>query len=149
MLSLGLPRWLSDKESACQPSRRHKFNPQVGKIPWRRRWRPTPILLPGESMGRGAWWATVHGVTELDTTERLSSRSSRLLNPGSFQLWSQHTSAWAAYKQQEFPPHCSGGCKSEIRSVRTVCLSYLWTVFSPREHPLMALLWISHYVGDF
>ena len=23
------------------------------------------------SMGRGAWWATVHGLTELDTTELL------------------------------------------------------------------------------
>ena len=23
------------------------------------------------SMDRGVWWATVHGVTELDTTERL------------------------------------------------------------------------------
>ena len=25
------------------------------------------------SMHRGAWWATVHGVTELDTTEQLST----------------------------------------------------------------------------
>ena len=24
-------------------------------------------------MNRGAWWATIHGVTELDTTERLST----------------------------------------------------------------------------
>ena len=24
---------------------------------------PTPVLLPGESMDGGAWWAAVHGVT--------------------------------------------------------------------------------------
>ena len=33
-------------------------------IPWRRAWQPTPVLLPGEFMDRGAWRATVHGVTE-------------------------------------------------------------------------------------
>ena len=30
--SLGLPWWLSDKESACQ-CRRHRFDPWSGKIP--------------------------------------------------------------------------------------------------------------------
>ena len=23
---------------------------------WRRKWQPTPVFLPGESQGRGAWW---------------------------------------------------------------------------------------------
>ena len=27
------------------------------------------MFLPGESQGRGAWWAAVYGVTESDTTE--------------------------------------------------------------------------------
>ena len=32
-------------------------------------------------MGRGAWWATIHGVTGLDTTEQLSTHiTSQLLN---------------------------------------------------------------------
>ena len=26
-----------------------KFNPWVGKIPWRRVWKPTPVFLLGES----------------------------------------------------------------------------------------------------
>ena len=26
-----------------------KFNPWVWKVPWRREWQPTPVLLPGES----------------------------------------------------------------------------------------------------
>ena len=29
--------------------RRHGFNPWVGKIPWRRKWQPTPVFLPEES----------------------------------------------------------------------------------------------------
>ena len=28
------------------------FDPWVGKIPWRRKWQPTPVLLPGKSHGR-------------------------------------------------------------------------------------------------
>ena len=49
-----LPRWLSGKESACQCRRykRCQFDPWVGKIPWRRKWQPTPVFLPGESHGQ-------------------------------------------------------------------------------------------------
>ena len=39
------------KESACQ-CRRHRFDPWVRKIPWRRKWRPTPVFLPGKSHGQ-------------------------------------------------------------------------------------------------
>ena len=42
---------LSGKESACQ-CRRHEFSPWVGKIPWRKKWLPTPVFLPGESHGQ-------------------------------------------------------------------------------------------------
>ena len=43
------------------------FDPWVEKIPWKRAWQPTPVFLPGESMDRGAWRATVHGVTQSQT----------------------------------------------------------------------------------
>ena len=46
-----LPWWLSGKEPTCQ-CRRHGFDPWVGKIPWRRKWQPTPVFLPGESHGQ-------------------------------------------------------------------------------------------------
>ena len=36
---------------------------------WRRKRQPTPVFLPGESQGRGAWWAAVYGVAESDATE--------------------------------------------------------------------------------
>ena len=37
------------------------------KIPWRREWLPTPVFLPGNSMDKGAWQATVHGVAKSRT----------------------------------------------------------------------------------
>ena len=33
----------------------------------RRQWHPTPVLLPGKSHGRRAWWAVVHGVAKSRT----------------------------------------------------------------------------------
>ena len=45
----GLPRGYSGKESSCQYGR-CKFNPWVRKIPWSRKWQPTPVFLPGESL---------------------------------------------------------------------------------------------------
>ena len=48
---LGLPRWLSGKESICQ-CRRPDFDPWVKKIPWRREWQPTPVSLFGKSRGQ-------------------------------------------------------------------------------------------------
>ena len=49
-----LPRLCTDKEFTCQCRRlrRHGFNPWVGKIPWSRKWQPTPIFLPGKFHGQ-------------------------------------------------------------------------------------------------
>ena len=44
-----------------------EFHPWVGKNPWRRAWQPTPVSLPEHPMDRGAWWATVHGVSQSQT----------------------------------------------------------------------------------
>ena len=50
----GFPGGACDKESACQCRRckRRGFDPWVGKIPWRRKWLPTPVFLPGELHGQ-------------------------------------------------------------------------------------------------
>ena len=29
-----------------------RFDPWVGKSPWRRKWQPTPVFLPGKSHGQ-------------------------------------------------------------------------------------------------
>ena len=47
---LGFPGGTSDKEPACQ-CRRHVFDPCVRRIPWRRKWLPASVFLPGESQG--------------------------------------------------------------------------------------------------
>ena len=41
---------LSGEESTCQCrwSSRWRFDPWVGKIPWRRKWEPNPVFLPGK-----------------------------------------------------------------------------------------------------
>ena len=57
----GLLWCLSGKESTCQ-CKRLRFDPWVRKIPWRRKWQPTPVFLPRKS--HGAWQATVHGVAK-------------------------------------------------------------------------------------
>ena len=77
---LGLRRWLSGKESACQWRRwkRCRFDPWVGKIPWRRKGQPTPVFLPGESpwerhlAGYSPW-----GRKEPDTPEWLSTQTQK------------------------------------------------------------------------
>ena len=40
-------------------------------------WQPTPVLLPGESQGWGAWWAAVYGVAQSQTRLKWLSSSSR------------------------------------------------------------------------
>ena len=60
-LIVGFPGGASGKEPAwqCRRHKRQRFNPWVGKIPWRRKRQPTPVFLPGKSHGQRNWWATV------------------------------------------------------------------------------------------
>ena len=45
----GFPGGSDHKESPAMQKTR--FNPWVGRIPWRREWLPTPVSLPGEFHG--------------------------------------------------------------------------------------------------
>jgi len=69
--SIGLPGWLRGW-SICLQCGRPGFDPWVGKIPWRRKWQPTPIFLLGKSHG----WRCLAGYSpqgrkESDMTEQL------------------------------------------------------------------------------
>ena len=48
---IGTPRWLSSKEHAYQ-CRRHRLDHWVRKSPWRGKWHPTFVFLPGKSHGQ-------------------------------------------------------------------------------------------------
>ena len=51
---LDSPGGASGKQPACRCRRpkRHRFDPWIGKIPWRSVWQPSPAFLPGDSHGQ-------------------------------------------------------------------------------------------------
>ena len=74
----GLPRRLSGKESTyhCRRHRSCEFYPWVRKIPWKRKWQPSPVFLPGESHGqRSLVSCSPWGPKELATTEHACHNS--------------------------------------------------------------------------
>ena len=70
--TVGLP-WWHRGQSVCLQCGRPGFYPRVEKIPWRRKWQPTPGKLHvwnyclENSMDGGAWKATVHGIAKSRT----------------------------------------------------------------------------------
>ena len=53
--------------------RRPRFDPWVRKIPWRRKWLPTPVFLLGEFHGqRSLVGYSLWSHKESDTTEQLT-----------------------------------------------------------------------------
>ena len=60
----------SDGKVSCLQCGRPGFDPWVRKILWRRKWQPTPVLLPGKSHGqRSIVGYSPWGHKELDMTE--------------------------------------------------------------------------------
>ena len=62
----------SDGEASCLQCGRPRFDPWVGKILWKQKWQPTPVLLPGKSHGwRSLVGYSPWGCRQSDTTEQL------------------------------------------------------------------------------
>ena len=75
---LGFPDGASGKESAyqCRKHKRSGFDPWVGKMPWRRKWQPTPVFLPGKFHGqRSLAGYSPWGHKESDMTKQLSTHT--------------------------------------------------------------------------
>ena len=80
ILNIGFPGG-SDGISICLQCMRPGFDPWVGKILWRKKWQPTPVLLPRKShkqrslVGYSPW-----GHKESDMTEQLHSILNIMVN---------------------------------------------------------------------
>ena len=72
------PRWSNGKESTCIHARTHAINPPAssgdsglipgsGRSPGEGNGNPLQYSCLENAMERGAWWATVHGVTKSQT----------------------------------------------------------------------------------
>ena len=67
----GSPGGSDGKEPACNVGDQAGFHPQVRKIPWRRKWQPTPAFLPGKSCGQRSLMSySPWGPKGSDTTEQ-------------------------------------------------------------------------------
>ena len=70
----GRASWFPRCSGVNRRHKRHRFDPWVGKIPWKRKWQLTTVFLPGESNGeRSLTSYSPWGQKELDTTEWLST----------------------------------------------------------------------------
>ena len=66
-------RWVKNPPQ-CRRNRSRGFDPWVRKIPWRRKWPPTPVFLPEKSHGQKSLESySPWGRKESDTTEWLST----------------------------------------------------------------------------
>ena len=78
----GLPWWLG-RYRICLQCRRPRFDPWFGKIPWRREWLPSSVILPEEFHGQrclAGYSPWSH--KEMDMTERLTLFRSPTRNRG-------------------------------------------------------------------
>ena len=58
------PKWCSGKEPPLPMQEMQEMHVSLDwKDPWMKKWQLTPVFLPGNSMDRGTWQATVRGVT--------------------------------------------------------------------------------------
>ena len=139
------------------------FDPWIGKIPWRRKWQSTPVLLPGKSHGqRSLVGYSPWGRKESDTAERLhltsvkcpKARLLQLLIPG-MSTRGQHFLLPAPLITVKQSPRDScawvgnenGTCQN---STQGLMFQYFYSlIFTPRKIPTPAKLRYWGYSTQF
>ena len=84
----GFSWWLSGKESFCKEGEAEtQVWSQVWKIPWRRNGNPFQYSCLENSTQKGAWWATVYGITKkVETIEWLNNNNKNLITGKKWKL---------------------------------------------------------------
>ena len=94
---VGLPCWIRPKR-ICPKCTRHGFNSWVGKIPWRRKWQPTPVFFSGEFHGQRSLTGYIPwGGKESDMTEWLTCNFHFIIDRGRWGI-----KAWFLYLMQKW-----------------------------------------------
>ena len=110
----GFPGGSNSKELTCQCRRhkRHGFDPQVWKIPWKRAWQPTPVFSPGECHGqRSLAGSSPWGYKESDMTYLVPGTAARVcsvhLSPARFGPTATEGHRWPGMRAKSFLTLCN------------------------------------------
>ena len=148
---------------------RHEFNPWVGKIPWRRKWQPSPVFLHGKPHGQRSlvgyspWGSQRVGHNQMSKQQEDSNplcskglQGDLKVTGGQGQFWTQHGAWKSAISWALLSRPTSGswgeqkGCKWKLKELFhwKVCLSgQLQTCFGIRQkRPLFLLCYWPLYM---
>ena len=116
---------------------------------WRGKWQPSPVFLPGESQGRGAWWAAVSGVEQSWTRlKQLSSSSSSEFDDGIFPtvLLLKDSSVWIPPYILQAKEWMVLACHFPLRDVGITNIFLRWNSGSFYSNEQECLLQYNKYV---
>ena len=136
--------WCCGKESAYQYRRywRHRFDAWVRKSPWRRKWQPTPVFLPGKSHGQKSLTGySPWGRKEPDTTEPPSTHILLLWSAGS-----RAGSQYLWFTDSVAPRHVKSSA-THVPCIGRQTLNY-WTTRRAYYSPLSQIFFTDHLVCE-
>ena len=98
----------------CLQCRRPRFDPWVGKSPWRRKWQLTPVFLVGNPVDREAWQGC--SPRRLKSRTRLGDRTTSTL----FTCRASSASHLCLLRTQSSHSRISGGVQVPRNVVRSL-----------------------------